>query len=113
GGGQLVNTGTIETSNGGSLSLSCASWSNAHTLRANDGTLTLEGAWMNSGTIGVTNAIVNLGGTIALAALGEFNRSGGTVNLTGVLDLKGETLTLDASTGPWIVNGGTMRSGKV
>src|SRR4030095_9539989 len=51
------------------------------------------------------------GGTLALANLGTFSRTGGAVNVTGVVDLGGGTLTLDATSGFWVMNGGTLKGG--
>jgi hypothetical protein len=77
-------------------------------------TLTLNGSWSNASTISATNATVNLGGTFTEAALGVFQRAGGTVNLTGLLDNTGQTLALDATTGSWVLaSGGTIKNGTV
>ena len=57
----------------------------------------------------VTNVAVNLGGSFSQADLGNFIRSGGTVTVTGMI--QGD-VTLDASTGPWIIeNGGALVDG--
>ena len=61
---------------------------------SNSGILTLGGTWSNTGTISESRATVNLGGLFTPAGLGTFNRSGGTVNLTGTLDSTGTTLAL-------------------
>jgi hypothetical protein len=45
--------------------------------------------------------------------LGTFQRSGGTVNLTGTLNNAGNTLVLDATTGTWQLQGGTISGGAV
>jgi hypothetical protein len=63
--------------------------------------------------IAANEATVDLGGAFTLGDLGTFNRTGGTVNLTGVFDLVGGTLTLDATTGPWRMDGGTLKGGVV
>src|SRR6516165_2114412 len=91
-------------------------WSNSGTTTANGGTLGLgnvSNAWSNTGTITATNATVNLGGSFTLAALGTFNRSGGTVNLTGTLDNTGTTLAFTATTGSWNLVNGTLLGGTV
>ncbi|MCH8290642.1 Ig-like domain-containing protein [Candidatus Poribacteria bacterium] len=59
------------------------------------------------------NRVVLSGGTLTVADIGTFNRTGGTVNLTGTLDNTGTTLTLDATTGDWQLNGGTILGGEV
>ena len=51
------------------------------------------GAWTNVGSISVTNSTTSLGGSLTLASLGSFTRSGGTVILSGTLDNSGTTLS--------------------
>src|SRR4029077_5828730 len=51
----------------------------------------------------------NLGGSFSTGVIGlgsatTFNRTGGTVNLTGSLNNAGATLTLNSITGNWFVN---------
>ncbi len=45
-----------------------------------------KNAWINDGTINVTDSAVNLGGWFTKASLGTFARTGGTVNLIGTMD---------------------------
>ena len=111
---QFENIGTLECKNGGSVTILEGAWSNAGAISASGGgALTLNGAWSNSGTITANEATVNLGGAFTLAGLGTFNRTGGAVNLTGVLDLGGGTLALNGATGPWQLNNGTIKGGTV
>ena len=56
--------------------------------------------------MGATDSTVNLGGNFTQAALGTFNRTGGTVNLAGTLT---GGLTLDVGTGSWTVGGDDQR----
>ena len=79
--------------------------------RATGATLSLGGAWSNTGTISATNATVNLGGTFTTVGLGAFNRTLGTVNLTGTLTNSGNTFTYNATTGSWNLVGGTVEGG--
>ncbi len=53
----------------------------------------------------------NLGGSSHGPNLGTFNRTAGTVNLTGTLDNTGTTLALNATTGSWNLVGGTLKNG--
>src|SRR5262249_42475304 len=69
--------------------------------------------WSNQGTIAATSSTVSLGGSFTLATMGIFQRSGGTVNLTGTLDNTGTTLVLDATTGAWNLTSGTLKRGAV
>src|SRR5262249_13798512 len=72
-----------------------------------------SGSWSNAGRISETGSTVNLGGTFTVVGLGNFSRSGGTVNLTGTLSNSGATLALDATTGSWNLAGGTVSGGTV
>ena len=56
---------------------------------------------------------MSLGGSFSLAALGTFNYTAGTVNLTGTLNNAGNTLTLNAASGSWNLVGGTVNGGTV
>ncbi len=111
-----VNHGKIEGPGLTGVTLA-GSWTNAADgqIIANVGTVSLTGTWSNAGTIALSNnGTVDLGGTLTLGSLGTFNRtptSGGTVNLTGTLNLTGATL--DASTGPWTLDGGKIVGGTV
>jgi hypothetical protein len=96
------------------------SWVNAAgaTVSATRATLNLgdqypssTATWRNAGTISATNSTVNLGGSFALADLGTFNRSGGTVNLVGTLNASASGLVLDDTTGSWNLAGGTILGG--
>src|ERR1039458_8049357 len=75
--------------------------------------LNLGGSWSNAGTINATNSTVNFGGGFALADVGVFNRSAGTVNVTGTINNTNTTLTLNAQTGPWVLNGGIIQGGTI
>src|SRR5262249_41024766 len=70
-------------------------------------------AWSNTGLITETNATLNLGATFTIANLGNYNRSGGTINLVGTLTNTGSTLTLDATHGSWNLAGGTIQGGTI
>ncbi|MCH7920169.1 MAG: discoidin domain-containing protein [Planctomycetes bacterium] len=66
--------------------LSVSNVSNTGTLRAQSGTLNLDGVWSNEqGTLDAAGGTVNLGGTFTLADLGTLERNGAAVNVTGVL----------------------------
>ncbi len=64
----------------------------------------------NRGTIEVVNGTLNLGTTSSKQQLGNVKRTGGIFNLGGTLDLGGQTLRLDASTGSWNLTG-TLKGG--
>ncbi len=80
-------------------------------LNVTSPTLTFTSAWSNTGRIIADAATVNFGGTFTTAGMGlpGFIRSGGTVNITGTLNNTGDTLTLNASTGTWLLRNGEIR----
>ena len=80
------------------------------TLDLGDQSSSSTNAWFNAGTISATNSTVNLGGSFTLASLGTFNRSGGTVNLTGTLT---GNLAFSSATGSWNLAGGTIAGGTI
>jgi hypothetical protein len=82
-------------------------------MSVTNGTLTLNGTWSSSGTLSIDNSTLNLGGAFNLAGLNlpGFTRVGGTVNLTGTVTNTASTLTLNNSTGSWVLNGGTLSGG--
>lgn len=116
GGHNWTNIGTIAASGGGSLELRspAGSWTSTTPLTIDGGgTLALGGDHWTTAGITFNGSTVNLGGTFTLADLGTFNRTGGTVNITGTLDNTNQTLVLDAVTGPWRLLGGTISGGRV
>jgi uncharacterized repeat protein (TIGR03803 family) len=112
--GALVgNLGQVSPIDGGGLTLNGTYTNNLTLDLASNAVLTLDGNWVNTGVIGATNATVNLGGSFSVAAVGVLNRSGGTVNLTGLLNNTNTTLTLNAASGSWVLNGGTVAGGTI
>ncbi|HSV12810.1 MAG TPA: hypothetical protein VLI90_01025, partial [Tepidisphaeraceae bacterium] len=87
--------------------LTLNTFTNKSTMTVSAGAITFGGAWVNQGTVAVTNAAatLNLGGTFG--AIGTINHSAGTVNLTGTDTVNG-TLALTAATGSWNLAGGTL-----
>ena len=99
----FVNTGLVEATNGGTLTLNAASWNNS--------TGRIEAA---------AGSIVNLGGSTTTAMFGAVIAdpatdalAAGTVNLTGVLDNTSASLNLNASTGRLSLAGGTITGGTI
>ena len=114
----IINQGTINADVAGtSLTIypgNTGTFTNQGSLQAsNGGTLNVNGAWSNTGTISETNSTLNLGGSFSTAALSPLNRIGGTVNITGTLDNIGNTVTLDAANGSFNLAGGTIKGGTV
>jgi hypothetical protein len=109
----LVNQGTISADlSNYTLVVSC--FVNQGRLNAlNGGTLQFSGTWSsNSGVISNDASSIDLGGTFTTAGLGSIvDVGGGTITLDGTLINTGSTLTLNATTGSWLLNGGTIRGG--
>jgi hypothetical protein len=63
-------------------------------LSADGGTLSLAAAWSNAGQIVVNNSTLNLGGSFTTDGLGSYTRTGGTINLTGLLRVRVGTETI-------------------
>ena len=115
----MINQGTISadfagrpvgSSAAGNFTLTGTNWINQGSIRIVAGeTVNLNGSWSNSGSLSVGAGILNLGGSFTTAGSGvfapapfaNFSGHGGAVNLTGVLDNTGSTVSLDGRTGAW------------
>ncbi len=131
-GAEFTNQGTIEATNGGVLNVANIQGNagflspivGSTVLLAGDynlnqpislsgaATMTLAGTWINNGGITTTNSTLNLAGIFLPTALGTISRSGGNINLLGVMDNTSNTLQLD-NTGSWNIVGGTLKNGIV
>jgi RHS repeat-associated protein len=119
--GFFTNQGTIGADSGGDLwfGLGDKSWTNAGVLRAEGARLRLLGSWSNTGTIVVgaaAGSMLDLGGNFTTAGLGTITRNGtanNSINIVGTLNNTGATLALNATTGAWKLNDGTIRGGTV
>ncbi len=88
-------------------------FTNEGLVHTTGGELTLLGSWDNNGTLEIDDATLNLDGTFSLDDLGTLDRAGGTVNLKGTLDNTDTTLRLDATTGSWVIDGGSINNGAI
>jgi hypothetical protein len=107
-----VNQGMVAADTaGGTITINPTSWSSSGTLRASGGTLSLNSNWSSSGLIDVSAGTLNLGGSFPTPS-GSYSRTGGTVNLTGILNNASNTLALNANAGSWNftgrINNGTV-----
>ncbi|HEY1684350.1 MAG TPA: Ig-like domain-containing protein [Tepidisphaeraceae bacterium] len=111
--GSYTNNLGLSAPSGSTLTLA-GTWTNAAPITATSATLSIGGTFSNNSTISATNTTTSLAGTsFTVANLGTFNRSGGTVYLTGTLSNVGATLALNSTTGPWILQGGTLTGGTI
>src|SRR5207244_7865863 len=78
-------------------------------------TLALLGSWSNGGTItAAAGSTLNLGGAFATGTLGTITTAGAVVNVTGTLTAtNANPLTLDNTTGSWLLRAGTISGGTV
>ncbi|MCX6922711.1 MAG: hypothetical protein NT154_05775, partial [Verrucomicrobia bacterium] len=106
----FVNQGTLWA--GGTWNL-IGTWTNQGMVNVTNATVSFGGVWTNSGILNVSNSTMNLDGTFLLATLGTFNHAGGTVNITGTLLNANTTLSVNALSGTWVLNGGRIRGGTV
>lgn len=123
----FINQGLIETDvAGGEITLQGALqngyvWSNSGTLQAGSGaTLRLMGNFTNTGSIAAQGATILLGDvngyggtTFTLGPSSTYNIVSSTVEVEGTLINAGSTLTLNSTTGSWIVNQGTILGGTI
>ena len=111
---QMLNDGTIDCDlataymDVGSYDV----WTNAGIVAASNGCTTrLRGPWGSTGTLELdSTSTLSLGGAFSSDQIGTISRSGGTINLTGVMT-NPATFTLDAQTGSWNMVGGTLKGG--
>ncbi|HEY1083972.1 MAG TPA: Ig-like domain-containing protein [Prosthecobacter sp.] len=86
------------------------------TADVSKGSLILSYGTVNLGTYNLsgagTLAVDNSSGT-RWSDLGTINRSGGTAEIWGLLDLKGTTWALNATTGDWLLRGGKVLGGSI
>jgi hypothetical protein len=132
--GNVTNMGTLEATGGGTLNanivgnantvlvtgansvlfLSGTNWVNNQPAMVPAGTsLKFYGSWTNPGGVNIMGGDFYLGGTFTLATIGSINRTGGSVNISGLLDNTGTTLALTAATGSWNLAGGTIKNGTI
>ena len=94
----FTNQGRLSVSNGDTLTIDTASFTNAAgaALSITTGGIASIDAhiWSNAGSISENSGTLNLGGAFTLADLGTLTRTGGTVNLTGTLDDTGTILNV-------------------
>jgi murein DD-endopeptidase MepM/ murein hydrolase activator NlpD len=111
----VVNRGTIRADQSGlGMIIYGINWSNEGTLEAvSGGRLLLRDSWSNTGVITSTNSTVDLGGVFTLAGLGTLNRTAGTVDLSGTLNLEFGQWDFTSSTGSWNLKGGTFVNGTI
>lgn len=67
--------------------------------------------WNGSGSVEVQQGTLNLSGRFGPVGIRITKGPAGVVRLTGQADLQGSSLTLNAATGSWVLDGGTLRGG--
>ncbi len=107
-GSGVTNTGTFQA-NGATIAVD--NLANQGQISSAGGTITLNKTWSNDGSIDVTNATLNLGGTFTTAEIGVINASNAALNITGLLDNRNSSLTLQ--TPGWQLTTGTILGGTI
>jgi hypothetical protein len=125
--GHYILQGTIGADSGGSITINPSqSWENQGTITANytgaatGGTIHLQGGanWVNRNVIrtGTGMSTVNLESPTTTANLGLISSVGATnggVHIFSTIDNTGRTLQLNAATGNWFLETGTILGGTV
>lgn len=116
----ITNRGLISSDTpGGIITLSSSTFVNEGTIEAtNGGAIVLSDGFVNSGTLRVNRGgVLNLGtqstNIVRLLPTTTWSRGSGTVNLVGILDNAGQTLTLDSTSGYFAARAGTVRGGEI
>ena len=101
GNGTVINEGTVIADGANqTLTVQGSPFTNRGTIEIKNGaTFALAGTWSNRGVVRLSEGTLALGGSFAQADLGNIERTGGTVKLTGQLDNTGTTLALNEQTG--------------
>ncbi|MFZ4572825.1 MAG: RHS repeat-associated core domain-containing protein [Phycisphaerales bacterium] len=110
----LVNNGVISNDTAGTLGLQAQSLSNTGTIQAETGTLSVAiQNWRNEGTVNLgAGAILSMDSDFnATQGIGTFTTSAGTVFLRNTVNNAGNNLSLNAATGSWRLQGGTINGG--
>ncbi|MGD1278498.1 MAG: PEP-CTERM sorting domain-containing protein [Tepidisphaeraceae bacterium] len=130
----FTNNGLVEATNGGSLYISnvfitpsvalrsmadsspgpCINSPGA-TIKADNGSVSFDGTWVNKGTISAVNfGEVDLGGSFTTAAMGTITvDSSSIVSISGNLDNTNATFNPGAFGGPCCLSGGTIAKGTI
>ena len=77
------------------------------------GASTQTNPFTNAGTINLSGGEVFLRAAMILSDFGTIDRTGGTLTLGGVLDLRGSTWIIDTPLGSWNVKGATIQNGSI
>lgn len=113
--GVIHTEGTSETTDYRRLTVMASQFTNEGLFEVGPHSTAIINAkdWTNTGTIRLTDGTLTLGGNFTMADVGALERTGGTVNLAGILDNTGQTLTLDAFGGGWQLTSALNTSGAI
>src|SRR5437773_3958274 len=111
----VVNLGTISADTSGrTIRIAGQSFINAGLAQAtNGGVLVLASPWSNTGTLRLDGGTLDFASAFRTADLGNVQRNGGTITLSGTLNNTNAQLALNAASGPWIMQGGAIHGGTV
>ena len=94
------NQGTINAGNGDLLDIQAFSFQNSGTLNVNGGTVALgaNGDWISTGLVKETSGKIILKGDVTLPELKSITRTGGVLDVAGIIDNTGKTLSVGGTT---------------
>jgi hypothetical protein len=113
GNNNFINNGTMSAINGSTLTISAATWSNSGNINATNSALNFSSNWSSTGSVSINNSTLTLGGTFSTSSLSNINRTGGAVRVSGQWNNAGSGFTFNASTGDWLLVGGTISGGSI
>src|SRR5437773_5514552 len=96
-------------SSGRTIRIAGQSFINAGLAQAtNGGVLVLASPWSNTGTLRLDGGTLDFASAFRTADLGNVQRNGGTITLSGTLNNTNAQLALNAASGPGIMQGGAI-----
>lgn len=111
----LINNGVIEGAvgtAGQTATIAPNNFTNNGQLRQTGlGTLSVTNTWSSPGTILVSAGVFVFDGTFTSAGMGQLTQTGGSVQIAGTFINTGNTITLNSTTGSWLLTSGTVRNG--
>ncbi|QNN24371.1 LEPR-XLL domain-containing protein [Planctomycetales bacterium ZRK34] len=111
--GNLVNNGAIIADVSGTLTIRPDEFTNNATVQTPTGTLRIYNSWSGTGSVQVNGGKLEVRGSYDTTGLNQISKTSGDVELYDTLNNTGQTLTLDASTGSWMLYDMMIQGGAV
>jgi hypothetical protein len=111
--GPVINDGEI-LSIGATSGVGLDDIENFGTIAEQGGYIGIDGTWSNTGTISGDAGMIVLGGNFTTLSVSSISTSNATiVDIIGDMNNSGSNLVLNATTGPWYLDGGEIDSGTI